>query len=83
MKTFSQKVLKIVSKIPRGKTLSYKEVAKRAGSPKAYRAVGSIMHKNRNPKVFCHRVIRSDGTVGGYAGGTAAKIRMLKREGAI
>jgi methylated-DNA-[protein]-cysteine S-methyltransferase len=83
MASFKGKVLKIVSKIPKGKTLSYKQVARLAGSPKAWRAVGNIMNKNRNPKVYCHRVIRSDGAVGGYAGGTAAKIRILKREGAL
>ena len=82
-KTFKQKVLEIVSKIPRGKTLSYKQVAQLAGSPRAYRAVGNIMNKNRDPKVFCHRVIRSDGAIGGYARGTAEKIKILKKEGAI
>ena len=80
---FKARVLNIVSKIRKGKTLSYKQVAELAGSPRAYRAVGNIMHNNRNPKVYCHRVIKSDGTAGGYAGGTAAKIRILKKEGAI
>lgn len=80
---FKEKVLKIASKIPKGKTLSYKQVAELAGSPRAYRAVGNIMHNNRNPRVFCHRVIKSDGNVGGYAGGTAAKIRILKKEGVL
>ena len=80
---FKEKVLKAVSKIPRGKTLTYAQVAKIAGSPKAYRAVGNILNKNRNPKVFCHRVIRSDGSVGGYARGTSEKIKILKKEGAI
>jgi len=81
---FKKKVLEIVSKIPRGKTMSYAEVAKAAGSPKAYRAVGNIMHNNPGPKrVPCHRVIKSDGTIGGYAGGTKKKIALLKKEGAI
>ncbi len=81
---FKKKVLEIVSKIPRGKTMSYAEVAKAAGSPKAYRAVGNIMHNNPDPKrVPCHRVIKSDGTIGGYAGGTKKKIALLKKEGAI
>ena len=80
---FKARVLNIVSKIRKGKTLSYKQVAELAGSPRAYRAVGNIMHNNRNSKVYCHRVIKSDGTAGGYAGGTAAKIRILKKEGAI
>ena len=81
---FKQRVLKIVSKIPKGKTMSYAEVAKAAGNPNAYRAVGNIMHNNPDPKrVPCHRVIKSDGTVGGYAGGTKKKIALLKKEGAI
>lgn len=78
---FKEKVYQVVSKIPKGKVMSYKEVAKAAGSPKAYRAVGNIM--NRNPdskKVPCHRVIRSDGKVGGYAKGEKAKIAILKKE---
>ena len=83
MKTFKQKVLDVVSKIPKGKTMSYKEVATRAGSPRASRAVGNIMNKNDDMlRVPCHRVIKSDGTVGGYALGTKAKIKKLKSEGA-
>jgi methylated-DNA-[protein]-cysteine S-methyltransferase len=84
MITFKEKVYAVVSKIPRGKTMTYKEVARRAGSPHAYRAVGNIM--NRNPdmkKVPCHRVVRSDGDTGGYARGRAKKIALLKHEGAI
>jgi O-6-methylguanine DNA methyltransferase len=82
-KTFKQKVLEIVRKIPRGKTLTYKEVAKRAGSPKSARAVGNILHTNHDPKIPCHRVIRSDGKIGGYNRGTKNKIRLLKKEGAL
>ena len=80
---FSQKVLRVVAGIPRGKTLSYREVARRAGSPLAYRAVGNIMNANRDPKIPCHRVIRSDGKAGRYRGGTKKKIALLKKEGAI
>ena len=81
-KTFTEKVYGVVSKIPKGKTLSYKEVAKRAGSPRAFRAVGNIMNKNPDmARVPCHRVIKSDGTPGGYARGTLAKIKKLKSEG--
>ena len=83
METFRDRVLKIVAKIPKGKTLSYKQVATLAGSPRAYRAVGNIMNKNENPKVPCHRVIKSDGTGGGYAHGTAKKKVILKKEGAL
>jgi len=90
-KSFSQKVIDVVFKIPRGKTLTYKEVAKLAGSPRAYRAVGNIL--NKNYKLFhsgslplksytlpCHRVIRSDGTNGGFAGGSKLKNKLLKNE---
>jgi len=81
--SFKDRVLSVVSKIPKGKTLSYKQVAKLAGSPRAYRAVGNIMNKNENPNVPCHRVIKSDGTVGGYAHGTQKKLSILRKEGAI
>ena len=84
MKTFSEKVKEVVRKIPKGKTLTYKEVARRAGSPGASRAVGSIMSKNFDPKIPCHRVIRSDGKMGGYnRGGVKNKLQILKREGAL
>jgi O-6-methylguanine DNA methyltransferase len=83
-KTFAEKVYVAVAKIPRGSVLTYREVARRAGSPRAYRAVGTILGKNSNPrKVPCHRVIRSDGTVGGYAWGTQKKMVLLRREGAL
>jgi O-6-methylguanine DNA methyltransferase len=77
-------VYAVVASIPQGKTMTYAEVARRAGSPRASRAVGNIMHNNPDTtKVPCHRVVRSDGTVGGYARGTKKKIEMLRREGAI
>lgn len=81
-KSFTEKVLEVVSKIPKGKVLTYKEVAKRAGNEKAVRAVGSIMKANFNPKVPCHRVVRSDGRIGEYnRGGSNTKYDLLKREG--
>jgi methylated-DNA-[protein]-cysteine S-methyltransferase len=84
MKTFTEKVYAVVAKIPRGKTLTYKQVAERAGNPRAYRAVGNIMNKNPDTKkVPCHRVVRSDGDTGGYASGRAKKIALLRSEGAI
>ena len=79
---FSEKVYSIVKKIPQGKFLTYREVAKRAGSPKAARAVGNILNKNYNPEIPCHRVIRSDGKAGGYNRGAANKIKILRKEGA-
>jgi O-6-methylguanine DNA methyltransferase len=79
---FAQKVYRIVKKIPKGKVLTYKEVASRAGKPKAYRAVGNILNKNYDPKIPCHRVIRSDGKIGGYNRGVVNKRKILKKEGA-
>jgi O-6-methylguanine DNA methyltransferase len=81
MTSFQERVFKVVRKIPRGKVLSYKEVAKLAGSPRAFRAVGNALNKNRNRKIPCHRVVRSDSMVGGYAHGTKKKTRVLKKEG--
>jgi len=82
MKTesFKENVLKVVKKISKGQILTYKEVAKRAGNEKAYRAVGNILNKNYDPKIPCHRVIRSDGKIGGYNRGMKEKIRKLKEE---
>jgi len=79
--TFTERVLKVVAAIPKGQTMSYKEVAQRAGSACAVRAVGNIMNRNRNPKVPCHRVIKSDGSIGGFAFGAARKIQILREEG--
>ncbi len=81
--TFRDKVFEIVKKIPKGNILTYKEVAQKAGHPKAYRAVGNILNKNFDTKIPCHRVIRSDGTVGEYNRGRSKKIELLKSEGAI
>ncbi len=78
---FKSRVLAIVSKIPKGEALTYQEVAKKAGSPRAYRAVGNILKQNYDSKIFCHRVIRSDGKIGEYNRGSAAKVLLLKKEG--
>ena len=82
---FARRVYEVVRRIRRGQVLSYKEVARRAGRPKAYRAVGNILNKNPYPKnkVPCHRVIRSDGKIGGYAQGAFKKRQLLKREKAV
>lgn len=78
---FKQKVLDIVRKIPKGSVLSYKQVAELAGSPKAYRVVGSILAGNSDLSVPCHRVIKSDGSLGKYNGLLgASKEEILKRE---
>lgn len=83
MKSFKNRVLEIVKTIPKGKVMTYKKVAVLARQPKAYRAVGNILSRNYDPRVPCHRVIRSDGTLGGYNRGTKEKKILLKREGAI
>lgn len=81
---FADKVRDIVRKIPKGKTMSYKAVAARAGRPGASRAVGTIMANNFLKDVPCHRVIRSDGKIGEYnRGGPDAKRKLLVSEGAI
>lgn len=82
MINFKQKVLEVVKKIPSGKTMTYAEVAKKAGSPKAYRSVGNILNKNYDISIPCHRVIRSDGKIGGYNRGRKKKEELLKKEGA-
>lgn len=79
---FKERVLRVVSSIPKGKTMSYGEVAFAAGYPGAARAVGTLMAHNHDPKVPCHRVIRSDGRVGEYnGGGESAKRARLVNEG--
>jgi len=80
---FKNKVYKVVRNISCGKVLTYKEVAKLAGKPRAYRAVGNILNKNKNKQIPCHRVIRSNGQVGGYNQGVQRKIALLKKEGVI
>jgi methylated-DNA-[protein]-cysteine S-methyltransferase len=81
---FTSRVYDVVKKIPKGKLLTYKEVAQKAGSPNAVRAVGTILSKNFNPDIPCHRVIRSDGKIGNYnRGGQEAKRSILIKEGAI
>lgn len=78
---FRQNVLDIVRRIPRGKVMSYGEVAKRAGKPGAARAVGAIMKTNYDQKIPCHRVVRADGAPGGYNRGEENKRNILRKEG--
>jgi len=78
--SFQEKVYEAVRKIPEGRVLSYKEVAKLAGKPHAFRAVGNILNKNQDPEVPCHRVIKSDGSIGGYRCGEKKKAALLKSE---
>jgi methylated-DNA-[protein]-cysteine S-methyltransferase len=80
---FQLKVWNYLKKIPRGKVTSYLEVAKAIGKPKAFRAVANAVGKNPYPPLIpCHRVIRSDGSLGGYSGkgGIKEKRRLLLKE---
>ncbi len=77
---FANRVHAVVAQIPRGKTMTYKEVAERAGSPRAFRAVGNILNKNFDPNIPCHRVVRSDGATGGYNRGAKRKLELLQEE---
>lgn len=84
MMTFAEKVRDVVRRIPEGKTMTYKEVATSAGNPNAARAVGAVMRTNYLDDVPCHRVVRSDGSIGEYnRGGPEKKREILHREGAI
>ena len=78
---FQDQVYKVVRAIPRGETLTYKEVARRVGKPLAYRAVGNALNKNMDKNIPCHRVIRSDGRLGGYNRGANVKKKILTSEG--
>ena len=80
---FQKKVWSEIDKIPYGKTVTYKDIAKKSGRPNASRAVANACGKNPTPITRpCHRVICSNGDIGGYSapGGTEAKRRLLKKE---
>lgn len=82
MTQFQDKIRDVVRKIPKGSVLTYKEVAYAAGKPGAARAVANTMANNYDETVPCHRVIRSDGTLGGYnRGGIEMKRSILISEG--
>ena len=83
---FQIKVWKEITKIPKGKTTTYKEIAFNIGHPNSARAVANACGSNPNPiSVPCHRVIRSDGRIGGYSGpgGINKKIKLLEIENII
>ena len=81
---FSQKVWKVMRAIPAGMTISYAQLAKKAGSPAAFRAAGTACGNNLiAPIIPCHRIIKSDGTLGSYGYGVAIKEKLLRLEGAI
>ena len=78
---FTQGVLRVTAQIPYGEVRSYRWVAARLGQPKATRAVGNALARNPIPIIIpCHRVIRSDGSLGGYALGLARKKKLLALE---
>lgn len=81
MTLFQSRVYNIVKKIPKGTVLTYREVAVKLGNPGAARAVGSALKKNYNPEIPCHRVIKSDGSLGNYNRGVSSKKKLLKKEG--
>ena len=83
---FQVKVWRYIKKIPRGSIKTYSQVAKAIGKPLAVRAVANAIAKNPySPQIPCHRVIRADGSLGGYSGkgGLKTKKKLLKKEGII
>ncbi len=79
--SFTKRVHVVVKRIPRGSVLTYQEVAARAGRPGASRAVGTILKKNFDPAIPCHRVVLSNGALGAYNRGPEEKARKLRAEG--
>lgn len=77
---FSEKVYGLCRKIPKGNVTTYNEIAKKLRT-KAYRAVGTALNKNPYAQVPCHRVVNSDGRVGGFAQGARKKVEILRKEG--
>lgn len=78
---FQKDVWAALSRVPYGKKISYAEIAKSAGHPHAYRAVGSALGKNRIPIILpCHRIVKSDETIGGFTGGLHIKKKLLEIE---
>jgi methylated-DNA-[protein]-cysteine S-methyltransferase len=82
MSEFQTRVLELISKIPKGRVTTYGEVARVLGNPKACRAVGNALARNPRPvEIPCHRVVRSDGKIGGYVLGRRRKAKLLVDEG--
>lgn len=84
MTEFELRVLECTKKIPKGKITSYKELAKAIGLSKSYRAVGNALNKNPwAPEVPCHRVVKSDGSIGGFMKEIRDKRVLLQKEGIL
>jgi methylated-DNA-[protein]-cysteine S-methyltransferase len=81
---FTLSVLEELARVPYGETTTYGELAARVGRPRAARAVGTVMNRNRIPIVLpCHRVVGAGGNLVGYAGGLDTKVALLQLEGAL
>lgn len=81
---FCQAVYEVTSLIPLGRVTTYAAIARFLGKPRSARAVGNALHINPfAPKVPCHRVVKSDGRIGGFADGARRKITLLRREGVV
>jgi len=81
---FESDVLRALARVPYGRTVSYRELARDAGHPAAWRATGTVMARNELPVILpCHRVTRSDGQLGNYGDDPSWKRRLLELEGAI
>ena len=76
-----ERVRELVASIPAGKVATYGDIAALAGSPRAWRAVGTIMRETRDPATPCHRVIAAGGALGGYGGNLQLKRELLRAEG--
>lgn len=81
MREFRSRVLASVRRIPRGRVATYGDIAALAGSPRAWRAVGTILRECRDPATPCHRVIGSAGHLGGWGGHMQEKRELLRHEG--
>ncbi|MHA1232420.1 MAG: MGMT family protein [Candidatus Helarchaeota archaeon] len=78
---FEKKVYEITRRIPEGKVATYGQIARIIGSPRSARAVGNALNKNPYPIIIpCHRVVKANGEVGGFAKGTEEKIKLLEKE---
>ena len=84
MTKFQSECYEALKKVPKGKVITYAGLARMVGRPKAHRAVGSAMNKNPYaPQVPCHRVVKSNGDLGGFATDIKVKIKRLQKEGIV
>ncbi len=81
MNPFYHRVYRVVRHIPKGRVATYGDIAALAGSPRAHRAVGTVMRECRDPGLPCHRVIAAGGAIGGYGGQLQLKRELLRAEG--